>query len=646
MPHHSSNATGPTTVAPASPPGPASNRRRRSVLAGLFLAAALAVLLAPQRSAVVVEERALIEIPAAAAKGEGARAAEEDRVLATEIELLRSDDFLRRAVAARRAAGAPDADGVTPAERDLEALRENFSVERVDRSRILVLRLKTADAADGLRQLGLVHDHWIAALVEARARAGVEVDRRFAPEIDAARRRVAEAQAVEAALARPDGGRDELTDLRARRVDAETRLKRLEEMARSGEKGADRAVDLAPTAGLQRLREKRGQLRARLAELSVTYLANHPLMKEANEQLADLRAETRAELPQAVAEQKAALAALDRQIVEIAAETTASIPVTEASALAGARVDLAEATARRDAARAEAARRVAVGARLVVPPSVVATSSRPAVFLVSAGLALLAVLVLVVGRRRPRAAAAAAMDAPLEDAVVAPRPAPVPEAVAAPSPPVVAPPVAAIEPIDAEAPARAEAHHRALRRAARRLWPEIAAEFETTGRVVVVSTTDAALAAGAAGALAEAAGAAVGRVDLVGLGHEHAFGVADLLDGRAAFSEVVRRDPATGVWRVGVGRRRLADADLADPALAGLLDAFAVDWGDLVIDAGRLDGGDGMATLMLGADAVVLAETEATDSRVLRAFAALVEAGRPTFVLAAHEADVDWASAA
>ncbi|MCE1236925.1 MAG: hypothetical protein LWW93_11280 [Hyphomicrobiales bacterium] len=645
MAHRFSTATDPDAVAPVAPSGPALGLGRRSALAGVFLAAALAVPLAPQRAAVVVEERALLEIAAAASKGEGGRAAEEDRVLAAEIERLRSDDFLRRAVATR-SDGAPDADGVTPAERDLEALRENLAIERVDRSRILVLRLKTADAAEGLRQMGLVHDHWIAALLEARARAGVEVDRRFAPEVDAARRRVAEAEAVEVALARPDGGQDDLAAMRARRLDAETRLKRLEDMARAGDKGADRAVDLAPTAGLQRLREKRGQLRARLAELSVTYLANHPLMKEATEQLADLRAEIRAELPRAVAEGRASLAALDRRIAETAAETTASIPVTEASALAAARVDLAATTARRDAARAEAARSTAVDARVVVPPSVVAAPSRLPAFLLSAALALLAVLVFVGGRRRPRAVATAASIAALEEAIAAPMPTPVVETVA-PPPAVAPPPSRAVEPIDVDAPARAEAHRHVLRRAARRLWPEIACECEgANARIVVVSTTDAACAGGAASALAEAAGGAVGLVDLVGLGREHALGVADLLDGRAAFSEVVRRDPATGAWRVGAGRRKLADADFADPALAGLLDAFAVDWGDIVVDAGRLDGGDGMATLLLAADVIVLAEEDAADPRALRAFAALVEAGRPTFVLAAREADADWASAA
>ncbi|NLH80515.1 MAG: hypothetical protein GX458_06700, partial [Phyllobacteriaceae bacterium] len=371
---------------------------RPALAIGLAVGLVAGGLAALRDTPVAVESRVLVE-PLAATR----IAADEDRTVAAQIGLLRADDFLRRVAASRSTDGeGSDRVVIERAERDLAALQSGFTVERVERSRILALRLATSDEAEGRRLLAALRERWSAALAETRARAEGEVDRRFAAEIDAAERRLAPPE-TDAAAAPTDPAAADLDALRAERVEAETVLARLRDFAGEGSKGVERAVDAAPTAGLQDLRRKRAVLRSRLAELSITYLANHPLMKQVGADLDDLRAQMRAELPRAVATAAARLADVDRRLAERAVETTASIPpAAPTDELAGPRAVLSAAIARRDAARRVAVERVGVMVRSLGDAEVETSASPIFVAAVGSGggfVAFLFGLIGLAGRR-------------------------------------------------------------------------------------------------------------------------------------------------------------------------------------------------------------------------------------------------------
>ncbi|MBV5264113.1 hypothetical protein [Pinisolibacter aquiterrae] len=622
--------------------------RGRIALAALAAAVLVGGLAVWRADPLVMEARILIEPIAAPgeAASESGRAARDDRLIATQIGLLGSSGLLRRVVAGAAAdprhpldafgdAGR-DGDGLDREDRRLAALRAALTVERVDRSRLIALRLATPDRGSGEHLLATVWHDYASGLAEARGRAEAEAERRRGAEVAEARRRLAEAETMPAPVAAAPVADPEADAARAERAEGETVLKRLEDFADAGEKGADRAVDAGLTDGLRRLRERRGLLRSRIAELSVVYLENHPLLKEATERLADLHREIRAELPRAVAAQKAALAAIDRRIAERETATTASIPeaapvpAAAAADLPRLRAALAEALARRDAAYLEALGQAAVAANLVGAPDVVETPSntRP---IVAAGLAALfgaglaASLAAVFGaapaRRRDRVAPVAEIPAPIETRVEEP----------------VA--IAPSRPVDADAPRRAALYAEATDERIADLWDQIEAEIPRGRRIVVTSVTDAARAHAAARLLWANAAVAQGSACLVDLAatvpepeSENA-GFSDILAGRAAFSEAIHHDHDCGGWVVPAGVEPLEPATFGDEGVAGILDALAATWADVVVDVGRLEAGEGLATLLIGADVIVLAEDDRDDPRVLRALDALLMADKAVWLI-------------
>lgn len=599
--------------------------------------------------------------PAAAteAEGEGATATSlDDRLIAAQLELFGSPDFLDR-VAAGDDEADPRAAGRATREREhrVGLLRDHLAVRRAAVPGQLVLEIRTTETDTARRLLEGLHRRHAAVLAETAERLRAEVERGFALELGTARAAAVEARSLAAATtgstAMPLERADRLA-LAAERHEAEQMVERLRKLAASGD--VERAMDSAATPMLARLRDRRSALRARIAELSVTYLEKHPLLKDANEQMAALRAEARAELPRALAARKAALAEIDRRIADLAAETTASVPAatpTAADPAAAADAAVAAVVARRETAVAEALARETVEARLVEPPLVVEGPSplRPLIWgAVAAAFGLFVGFLVTAlrGARRPiaeRGDVEPTFDVPTDYADV-PDTAevacddadpvavePVPEAIVAPPPPVSAPTVVApprrgpvSDLLDLEA--RAVAYERLASGLIGGLRRRITAEIGRRGRIVVASTSDAARALGAARALSAdiaRSGATVGLVEELAL--------ADIVDGRVGCSAAIRPDAATGVWVLSCATRRLRDAELETARTAALLDALAETWDVLVIDAGRLAAGPGMAALIARADAVILAEDASDDPRALAAFDGLDAAGRSVWLL-------------
>jgi uncharacterized protein involved in exopolysaccharide biosynthesis len=612
----------------------------------------------------LVEARVQLSAPAATARAATTDAAEaegegtpaptvDERLIAAQLELFGSPDFLDRV-----AASDDDADPRATArddrmrQRRAGLLRDHLVVRRAAEPGRLVFEIRTTETDTARRLLEGLHRRHLAVLAEDAARVRADVERGFALELGTARAAAVEARTLAAATTgstpMPLEKADRLS-LAAERHEAEQTVERLRKLAASGD--VERAMDSAATPMLARLRDRRAALRARIAELSVTYLEKHPLLKDANEQMAALRAEAKAELPRALAARKAALAEIDRRIADLAAETTAGIPAATpnpaADPAAAADAAVAAVAARRDAAVAEALARETVEARLIEPPVVAEGPSplRPLIWGAAcavAGLFLGFLVVALRGARRPlveRADLEPTFDAAVDLGDVAPDEAmPIAEA---PAPPAIAetpeqpaPPAVFAAPrrgpvsdlLDLEP--RAIAYERLASGLVGGMRRRMVAEIGRRGRIVVVSTSDAARSLGAARALAAdiaRSGATVGLVEELAL--------ADLVDGRTGCTAAIRPDPATGVWVLSGATRRMRDAELETVRTATLLDALADTWDDLVIDAGRLAAGPGMAALIASADAVILAEDASDDPRALAAFDGLDAAGRSVWLL-------------
>lgn len=663
-------------------------RARARLLAFALLAAVAAACLVALRPSVWVSEaRLLVDLAdgrrARTGPSELDRIAAEDHVLAGQIALLTTPDLVHRAVIAsgladegragvvdvwmRRLAAAlglrRDDALVGGSESLAAATLDGLAVERIERTRVLALRLSASDPERASRLLAALLDEHVAALAGARPAGSVDALRRLDAEIASVRDALAVAEARRDVPPAVDDGaavrldlRDDLAALRTRRAEIETRLDLLRRALRNDGRALETAAETAGAPALQRLRERRAALRARVAELSVTYLQNHPLLQDANAQLAEVQRQIRAELPRAVQMLEAEhddlvrrQSALEARLTEIAAapvapaaegagELLSRVRTGEIDAL---RARLDDLLARRPTLADEAAGRSGPDVHVLAPPSWPSepASLRPTTAAVAAALlaALLAAIHTlwrdVAGTVRARLAA--------------PPPAPPLCATAFAEPPVYAGLDEAVilrllpdvDPGPWVEPARAALE--TLRAA-----PPSAADAGR--RIVVTSASDDDAAHAAALALlrvAAATDAAVCLVDLCGsLAETDApdlAGLSDLLAGAVDFSDVVHRDPGSRGHLVPAGTAPLDPDGLDHPELGGVLEALGATYDDVVLDLGLISGGEGVAALLFSAGAVVLAALDAADPATSRARAALEAAGRRVVLLVAAPADAD-----
>lgn len=664
----------------AGPMAALATARVRILVAALavFVVTLVGASLAP--ATWVSEARLLVDLGDRRRSASGEAGDLDDRLITAQIRLLGSRDVLRRAVAASGvlAEGAADpgvgwADGLTRAlgldgsgspterrDRLVAALESRLVAERIDRSRLVSVRL-TAREPDGLaRLLASVLDEYLAVVTDARAVALVEAEHRSTEEIETLRERIAEAEArVEGARAaagildsgaeRREAVLEDLTAAKARRTEIETRLRLVE---RGGDRRALDAAGVGDAVSplLARLRDRRVALRARVTELNNVYLAAHPILQEANSQLAEVERQIRAEVPRVVAALEAerdgvvrTIAALERRLAEVS--VASPLPAGEevrgaahARDLADLRARLADRLARRHVAAEETASAVGPDVRLVSPPSVPVDASRLGPW-ARAALAALVAALAVAAHAVLRAAAATRARRRL-----APPPAP--------------PAAVGVVPVDARIadgepePSRllprdlADPLEIAARASLERTWAEIGAGRRAGRRILVTSATTASAAHAAALALMRVAArreAAVCLIDMVAstsglaarLGEEAPLGLSDLLTGRATFSDVIYRDRPTRGHVVVAGSEPLDPLDLDAYDLDGVLDALDQTYAHLILDIGRITAAEGVAGLIASADAVVLAaDGNACDPHTLRAHETLLAADKDVWVLA------------
>ncbi|WP_409761352.1 GumC family protein [Aestuariivirga sp.] len=314
--------------------------RRRLLVFGcglLAMAAGLAIvtLSAPVYTAlsqVLIQDQETRFDRVQAQDGDGGGAVD-DRVVASQINVMRSDDLGRRVVAAlaleekegfgklperlspasrlKVALGfAADPSRKTPAQRALEAFGASLNVYQFPQSNVIGIEVQAADPRTAASIANTLADTYVTWTREAQVQPTERARQWLSDQIELLRRKLAQTeQEVEtfraaAGLLKGQGARlgeqeiselnSQITVARAASLEARARAEALRAMLE--QRGAiDEATDVLNSPAVQRLKEQRSDATRRASELSVTYLPNHPKMIAVRNEIAGIDRQIRAE---------------------------------------------------------------------------------------------------------------------------------------------------------------------------------------------------------------------------------------------------------------------------------------------------------------------------------------------------------------
>ena len=202
-------------------------------------------------------------------------------------------------------------------ERVLKNMRERLKVYRTEGTRVIVIQFSSRDPELAAGVPNAIADAYMELQRKARLETDTTATEWLAPEIAELRDRVKQAESrvaeYRAANDIPVGQNNaalvtqqlseistELSRVRAGRAAAEARARSIEQALASG--GAIEAIPEVQTSGLiQRLVEKKVDLRAEIADLATTLLDNHPRIKSLRSQLGQLDSQIRAEADKVLA---------------------------------------------------------------------------------------------------------------------------------------------------------------------------------------------------------------------------------------------------------------------------------------------------------------------------------------------------------
>lgn len=204
-----------------------------------------------------------------------------------------------------------DPNEVPPEERVLTRFREKLKVYRVEKSRVIVIEMSSQNAELAAKIPNAIADAYLAVQRDAKLQSNSDATEWLAPEIADLTKRVKEAEAKVATFRSQSDlliGQNnsvlatqqlaelssELSRVRASRAAAEATAESLRAALRSGA-SVDALPQVLASELIQRLRERRVQLQADIADLSTTLLDNHPRIRALRSQLADLDQQIRAE---------------------------------------------------------------------------------------------------------------------------------------------------------------------------------------------------------------------------------------------------------------------------------------------------------------------------------------------------------------
>ncbi|WP_137113820.1 Wzz/FepE/Etk N-terminal domain-containing protein [Mesorhizobium sp. GR13] len=267
------------------------------------------------------------------ASGENERPLLDEEGVTSQVEVILSADNLRRTADKLNLAAEPEFGAIGDVgpvkqfliltglvtdpsqlpvdERVMKTLRENLSVYRVEKSRVIVVEFTSSNPKLAASVPNALADEFVAASQAAKSASNVDATDWLAPEIADLTKRVKDAEAKVAEYRARNGlivGQNdtvlsttqlselssELSRVRANRATAEANLESVRKALDSGST-LDALPEIVASPLIQNLRDRLAQTRAQIADLSITLLPNHPRIRSLNAQIANLERQIRAE---------------------------------------------------------------------------------------------------------------------------------------------------------------------------------------------------------------------------------------------------------------------------------------------------------------------------------------------------------------
>jgi exopolysaccharide transport family protein len=589
-----------------------------------------------------------------------------------------------------------DPSAVSPEERTLMAFRDRLNVYRVENSRVIVIEFSSADQKLAADVPNAMADAYLQVQQQAKLQSNTDATGWLEPEIADLREKVKQAEARVAdfrgksdlligqnnsvlATQQLSELSSELSRVRAARSAAEANAAQIRAALNAGA-SLDTMPEVLQSSLIQTLREREGDIRGQIADLSTTLLAGHPRIRSLNSQLADVEAQIRAEgrkvLAGVEAEARAAkaredslVADLNRLKAESARADSDLVELRSYEREAAAQRELLESylTRYREATSRGDRNYVLADARIFSRASVPVQPYFPKILPITisafaAALLLMAVFTLLreLFSGRAMVPAARAMPEPATELVMPAYgdEAPAPEAgISAPAAGNAAvaeplrpePPVAARKIVDAPPVAAAREAVALAPRQPRRSIGEIGVD-RAAERLIAGGTTRAVFVSpegdeGAAASVLVArevadAGLRVILLDLTASGaasrpmlESGSYpGITNLLVSEAAFGDVIHADLYSDCAVIPVGTASAARAMRAAERLPIILQSLNTAYDMVVVECGPADA-DAVRRLV-GGDTSLLVSAIDPSEEVEKAAAALVAGGlaRPTIV--------------
>ena len=306
-----------------------------TILVGL-LALVVVQLITPRymsESRVLIEARDNIYLRPDADKDPADRSVIDEQAVTSQVQLVLSRDLARDVIAKLKLGELPEFDPVlagispikailgrlgiikdpmsmTPEERVLAAYYDRLTAYAVEKSRVIVIDFQSENPDLAAKVANAIASDYLVLQERARQDQARTAGDWLSGEIDAMRKRVAEAEAkVEAFRSKTNllvGNNNttlsaqqlgdvnaQIAAARAQKADAEARSKLIRDMLKSGQ--PIKSSDILNSELIRRLSEQRVTLRAQLAEQSSSLLDGHPRIKELKAQIADLDHQIRQE---------------------------------------------------------------------------------------------------------------------------------------------------------------------------------------------------------------------------------------------------------------------------------------------------------------------------------------------------------------
>jgi exopolysaccharide transport family protein len=201
--------------------------------------------------------------------------------------------------------------------RVLKAMREKLEVYAIENSRVIAIRFKSKDPALAEKIPNAIADTYLSLQRDVKLATNADAAEFLQPEINALRDRVKLAEERVAAFKSANDLLDgqnqstlatqqlaelssELSRVKANRGSAEATAEAMRAALASGA-SLDALPSVQSSGLIDRLRERRAELAAQIAQLGTTLLDGHPRLRALRSQLADLEGQIRSEATKVIA---------------------------------------------------------------------------------------------------------------------------------------------------------------------------------------------------------------------------------------------------------------------------------------------------------------------------------------------------------